>query len=57
MHPKLVRVSCEICDVLCRREDDGQLYDGHLIERGPRQLRIEGCALGICGGDELTRIR
>jgi uncharacterized protein (DUF2147 family) len=38
-------------------EDDGQLYAGHLVEFGPRQLRIEGCAIGICGGDELTRIR
>jgi uncharacterized protein (DUF2147 family) len=38
-------------------EDDGRLYDGHLLELGPRQLRIEGCSIGICGGDELTRIR
>ena len=38
-------------------EDDGQLYDGHLLELGPARVRIEGCAIGICGGDELVRIK
>jgi uncharacterized protein (DUF2147 family) len=38
-------------------EEDGQLYAGHLLELGPSRVRIEGCALGMCGGDELTRIR
>jgi len=39
------------------REEDGNLYDGHLVELGPSRIRIEGCALGICGGDELSRVK
>jgi uncharacterized protein (DUF2147 family) len=39
------------------REEDGNLYDGHLVELGPSKIRIEGCALGICGGDELSRLK
>jgi uncharacterized protein (DUF2147 family) len=35
----------------------GQLYSGNLIEQGPSSIRIEGCWLGICGGDDLTRIK
>jgi uncharacterized protein (DUF2147 family) len=38
-------------------DDDGKIYDGNLIENGPSSIRIEGCWLGICGGDDLTRIR
>jgi uncharacterized protein (DUF2147 family) len=37
-------------------EDDGNVYPGHLVELGPGKIRIEGCALGICGGDELSRV-
>jgi uncharacterized protein (DUF2147 family) len=36
---------------------DGKSYSGNLIETGPSSVRIEGCALGICGGEDLTRIR
>jgi uncharacterized protein (DUF2147 family) len=36
---------------------DGQYYAGKLIETGPSSIRIEGCWLGICGGEDLTRIR
>jgi uncharacterized protein (DUF2147 family) len=36
---------------------DGQNYSGNLIETGPSSIRIEGCWLGICGGEDLTRIR
>jgi uncharacterized protein (DUF2147 family) len=36
---------------------DGQNYSGNLIEIGPSSIRIEGCWLGICGGQELTRVR
>jgi uncharacterized protein (DUF2147 family) len=36
---------------------DGQSYAGNLIETGPSSIRIEGCWLGICGGEDLTRIR
>jgi len=38
-------------------DDDGKTYDGNLIEQSPSSIRIEGCWLGVCGGDELTRIR
>jgi uncharacterized protein (DUF2147 family) len=38
------------------REEDGNLYEGHLVELGPSKIRIEGCALGICGGGELARV-
>jgi uncharacterized protein (DUF2147 family) len=31
---------------------DGNNYSGNLID-----IRIEGCSLGICGGEELTRTR
>jgi len=42
----------------------GQLYDpdrggtftGHLIENGQDTLRVEGCLLMLCGGENLTRI-
>jgi len=36
---------------------DGKNYSGNLIESGPTSIRIEGCVLGICGGEDLTRIR
>jgi uncharacterized protein (DUF2147 family) len=38
-------------------EADGNIYAGHLLELGPSKIRIEGCALGICGGDELSRLK
>jgi uncharacterized protein (DUF2147 family) len=38
-------------------DDDGQIYAGNLIELGPSSIRIEGCSGGICGGDELTRVK
>jgi uncharacterized protein (DUF2147 family) len=38
-------------------DDDGKTYDGNLIEQGPSSIRIEGCWLGLCGGDDLTRIK
>jgi uncharacterized protein (DUF2147 family) len=38
-------------------DDDGKIYSGNLIEIGPSSIRIEGCWLGVCGGDELTRIK
>ena len=38
-------------------DDDGKTYAGNLIEQGPSSIRIEGCWLGICGGDDLTRIK
>ncbi len=38
-------------------EDDGNVYPGHLLELGSSKIRIEGCALGICGGGELSRMK
>jgi uncharacterized protein (DUF2147 family) len=38
-------------------DDDGKTYPGNLIENGPSSIRIEGCSLGICGGEELTRAK
>jgi uncharacterized protein (DUF2147 family) len=38
-------------------DDDGKFYEGNLIENDPSSIRIEGCWLGICGGEDLTRIR
>ena len=37
--------------------DDGKTYTGNLIEVGPDTIRIEGCALFICGGENLTRVK
>jgi uncharacterized protein (DUF2147 family) len=37
--------------------DDGNTYTGNLIELGPDSIRIEGCALFICGGENLTRVK
>jgi uncharacterized protein (DUF2147 family) len=36
--------------------DNGNTYNGHLLELGPRTIRIEGCVIGICGGQNLSRI-
>jgi uncharacterized protein (DUF2147 family) len=36
--------------------DDGNTYAGNLIEQDPSTVGIEGCSLGICGGEELTRL-
>jgi len=38
--------------------DDGEIYAGSLIEQGPNSIRIEGCTpLGLCGGEDLARVR
>jgi uncharacterized protein (DUF2147 family) len=37
--------------------ENGNTYEGHLLELGPRTIRIEGCAIGICGGRNLSRIQ
>jgi uncharacterized protein (DUF2147 family) len=36
--------------------EDGKTHPGHLLELGPATIRVEGCALGICGGRNLTRL-
>jgi len=38
-------------------DDDGNTYTGNLIELGPDTIRLEGCALFFCGGENLTRVR
>jgi uncharacterized protein (DUF2147 family) len=37
--------------------EDGNTYTGNLIELGPDTIRLEGCALFFCGGENLTRVR
>jgi uncharacterized protein (DUF2147 family) len=37
--------------------DDGHTYPGHLLEINHNTVRVEGCALGICGGRNMTRIK
>jgi uncharacterized protein (DUF2147 family) len=37
--------------------DRGRSFSGNLVELGPDAIRIEGCALGLCGGEELHRAR
>jgi uncharacterized protein (DUF2147 family) len=37
--------------------ENGNTYEGHLLDVGPRTIRIEGCAIGICGGRNLSRIQ
>ena len=37
--------------------ENGNTYEGHLLDVGPRTIRIEGCASGICGGQDLSRIQ
>jgi uncharacterized protein (DUF2147 family) len=36
--------------------DNGNSYQGHLLELGPTTIRVEGCAIGICGGQNMSRI-
>ncbi len=38
-------------------DDDGKIYEGHLIENDASGIRIEGCWLGMCGGEDLTRVK
>jgi len=34
----------------------GRIFSGHLVEISATTIRIEGCVLGICGGENLTRV-
>lgn len=38
-------------------DDNGRTYSGNLIELGPSIIKIEGCWLMICDGEELTRVK
>jgi uncharacterized protein (DUF2147 family) len=37
--------------------DNGNSYAGHLLELDARTIRVEGCAIGICGGQNMTRLK
>ncbi len=37
--------------------DNGHTYPGHLLELDRRTIRVEGCVIGICGGQNITRIQ
>jgi hypothetical protein len=37
--------------------ENGQTYVGHLLELDGRTIRVEGCAIGICGGQNMTRLK
>ncbi|SRR6266545_3499110 len=36
---------------------NGRTYSGNLLERDANNIRVEGCWFGICGGENLTRVR
>jgi uncharacterized protein (DUF2147 family) len=38
-------------------DDDGHTYRGKIKELGPTEIRIEGCAGALCGGQQLTRLK
>ena len=37
--------------------ENGKIYQGYLTEQGPSSIRVQGCSFGICGGENLTRIK
>lgn len=38
-------------------EDRGQTFTGNLVEVDANTVRIEGCGMGMCGGEALSRVR
>jgi uncharacterized protein (DUF2147 family) len=36
--------------------DSGKFYPGHLLELDANTVRVEGCAMGVCGGEKMTRV-
>ena len=36
--------------------DRGSIFSGNLIDVSPDTLRVEGCLLVLCGGENLTRV-
>ena len=36
--------------------ENGKTYSGNLIELSPGTIRVEGCVLGLCGGESLSRV-
>ena len=37
--------------------DNGESYQGRLLELNAGTIRVEGCVIGICGGRNMTRIQ
>jgi uncharacterized protein (DUF2147 family) len=37
--------------------DNGNSYSGRLLELDPRTVRVEGCVIGLCGGQNMRRIK
>lgn len=37
--------------------DDGRTYSGNLLQVDAQTIRVEGCVVGICGGESLIRLR
>ena len=36
--------------------DRGQIFSGNLVEIDASTVRVEGCVLGLCGGENMTRM-
>lgn len=36
--------------------DTGKFYSGNLHEIDASTVRVEGCAMGVCGGEKMTRV-
>jgi uncharacterized protein (DUF2147 family) len=36
--------------------DRGKIYSGNLVEIDASTVRVEGCVLGLCGGETMTRV-
>lgn len=36
--------------------DRGKVYSGNLVEIDANSVRVEGCVLGLCGGENMTRV-
>jgi uncharacterized protein (DUF2147 family) len=37
--------------------DDGKTYRGNIIELNATTIKVEGCVLIICGGENMTRLK
>ena len=36
--------------------DDGKTYESSISVTGPTTLRVEGCVMGLCGGENWSRV-
>lgn len=37
--------------------DDGKTYEGNLTVLGPDNVKVEGCVIGLCGGETWQRVQ